>query len=267
MHRRPARGPALTGSGRHHRGPGRGRLRCPLRPTGQRGHRPPTTHRHQTRTPPGPGSATRTTPRDHQNRRRGLHDVADHPAAHRGCGFRCRPAISSGCPGHRVETRPPGRSVRAGAADAEHHRCVPGADHRGLAHRGGPPPARAAHHGGRARGCQGADWRPASGPAADRRRAAVPDLRCHLRSLVRTQRTAHRGRPNHPHHQPPAAPRPRAPPPHLRGTRLWSHPRPARPSHSALGRRRGDRAVQPGAGVPISPPAAPSWPHHHHRVR
>ncbi len=67
--------------------------------------------------------------------------------------------------------------------------------------------------------------------------------------------------------QPPASPRPRAPPPPLRGPRLRGHPRFARPPHPALGRRRPDRIVQPGAGVPLSPPVTPPRRHHHHRTR
>src|SRR6478736_5868486 len=43
--------------------------------------------------------------------------------------------------------------------------------------------------------------------------------------------------------------------------------RSARPSHPALGGRRPHGAVQPRAGLPVSPPAAPSGPHHHHRTR
>ena len=54
---------------------------------------------------------------------------------------------------------------------------------------------------------------------------------------------------------------------HLRGPRLRGHPRSARPPHPALGRRRPHRAGQPGAGLPVSPPAAPSRRHHHHRTR
>ena len=71
---------------------------------------------------------------------------------------------------------------------------------------------------------------------------------------------------DHPADQPPAAPGPRAPPPHVRGCGLRRHPRSARPPHRALGRRRGDRAGQPGAPLPLSPPAAPSRRHHHHRT-
>ena len=77
----------------------------------------------------------------------------------------------------------------------------------------------------------------------------------------------HRRRPGDPADQPAASPRARAPPPQLRGSRLWRHPRSARPPHPALGRRRPHRAGQPGAGMPLSPPAAPSRRHHHHRTR
>ena len=53
----------------------------------------------------------------------------------------------------------------------------------------------------------------------------------------------------------------------LRGAGLWRYPRSARPPHPALGRRRPHRTGQPGAAVPLSPPAAPSRRHHHHRTR
>ncbi len=48
---------------------------------------------------------------------------------------------------------------------------------------------------------------------------------------------------------------------------LWGDPRFARPPHPALGRRRPHRAGEPGAAVPVSPPAAPQRRHHHHRTR
>ena len=55
--------------------------------------------------------------------------------------------------------------------------------------------------------------------------------------------------------------------PSLRGSGLWRHPRSACPPHPALGRRRGHRVGQPGAGVPLSSPVASSRRHHHHRTR
>ena len=55
--------------------------------------------------------------------------------------------------------------------------------------------------------------------------------------------------------------------PTLRGSRLRRHPRSARSPHPALGRRRPHRVGQPGAGVPLPSPAAPSRRHHHHRTR
>ncbi len=55
--------------------------------------------------------------------------------------------------------------------------------------------------------------------------------------------------------------------PGLCGTGLLGHPRPARPPHPALGRRRPHRAGQPRAAVPLSSPAAPPRRHHHHRTR
>ena len=75
------------------------------------------------------------------------------------------------------------------------------------------------------------------------------------------------GRPGDPHGQPPAAPRPGAPRPQLRGAGLWGHPRPARPPHPALGRRRPHRAVQPRPALPLSPPGPSPRRHHHHRPR
>jgi hypothetical protein len=80
------------------------------------------------------------------------------------------------------------------------------------------------------------------------------------------RRRSDRLRPLDPHHQSPAAPRAGAPPPQLRGTRLRRHPRSARPPHQALGKRRRDRAAQPGAAVPLSPPIEPPRRHHHHRT-
>ncbi len=77
----------------------------------------------------------------------------------------------------------------------------------------------------------------------------------------------HRRRPSDPPDQPAASPRAGAPPSHLRGSRLWGHPRSARTPHPALGGRRPHRADQPGTGLPLSPPAAPSRRHHHHRTR
>jgi hypothetical protein len=82
-----------------------------------------------------------------------------------------------------------------------------------------------------------------------------------------TQRRGHRRRPSDPPDQPAASPGARAPPPYVRGSRLWCHPRSARTPHPALARRRPHRVGQPGAGVPLSPPAAPSRRHHHHRTR
>ncbi len=73
--------------------------------------------------------------------------------------------------------------------------------------------------------------------------------------------------PNNPADQPAAAPRARAPPPHVRGPWLRRHPGSARPPPAALGRRRPHRAGQPGTAVPLSPPAAPPRPDHHHRTR
>ena len=73
--------------------------------------------------------------------------------------------------------------------------------------------------------------------------------------------------PSDPSDQPPASPCPRAPPPHVRGSRLRRHPRSTCTPHPALGRRRPHRAGQPGAGMPLSSPAAPSRRHHHHRTR
>ncbi len=55
--------------------------------------------------------------------------------------------------------------------------------------------------------------------------------------------------------------------PTLRGARLWRHSRSARSPHPALGRRRSHRVGQPGAGLPLSSPVAPSRRHHHHRTR
>ena len=55
--------------------------------------------------------------------------------------------------------------------------------------------------------------------------------------------------------------------PTLRGSRLRRHPRSTRSPHPALGRRRAHRAGQPGAGMPLSSPAAPPRGHHHHRTR
>ena len=72
--------------------------------------------------------------------------------------------------------------------------------------------------------------------------------------------------PNDPPDQPSASPCARAPPPHLRGSLLRCHPGSARPPHPALGGRRGNRAVQPGAGVPVSSSVAPSRRHHHQRT-
>ena len=114
---------------------------------------------------------------------------------------------------------------------------------------------------------ESAHRRAASGPAAGRRRPPLPDLRRHLRGLVRTARPGHRRRAGDPADQPAAAPRAGAPRPLLRGPRLRGHPRSARPPHPALGRRRPHRAGQPGAGLPLSPPAAPPRRHHHHRTR
>ena len=109
--------------------------------------------------------------------------------------------------------------------------------------------------------------RAASGPAAVRFRPPLPDLRRHLRGVVRTRRAGHRCRAGDPGDQPPASPRPRASPSHLCGSRLRGHPRFARPSHPALGRRRPHRAGQPRAGVSVPPSAASSGRHHHHRTR
>src|SRR6185312_16985402 len=57
------------------------------------------------------------------------------------------------------------------------------------------------------------------------------------------------------------------PRPQLRGSRLRGHPRPARPPPPPLGRRRPHRVGQPGAGLPVSPPAAPPRRDHPHRPR
>ena len=53
----------------------------------------------------------------------------------------------------------------------------------------------------------------------------------------------------------------------VRGSRLWGHPRSARTPHPALGRRWPDRVVQPGVGLPLSPPVTPPGRHHHRRRR
>ena len=65
--------------------------------------------------------------------------------------------------------------------------------------------------------------------------------------------------------QPSASPRPRAPRPRVRGSRLRSHPRSPCSPHQALGRRRPHRTGQPRAGMPLPSPAASSRRHHHHR--
>ena len=80
-------------------------------------------------------------------------------------------------------------------------------------------------------------------------------------------RQGHRRWPSDPRDRPAASPRARAPPAHVRGSRLWCYPRPARTPPPALGRRRPHRLGQPGAGMPLSPPAAPPGHHHHHRTR
>jgi hypothetical protein len=67
--------------------------------------------------------------------------------------------------------------------------------------------------------------------------------------------------------QPAASPRARAPRSHVCGSGLWCHPRFARTPYPALGKRRSHRVVQPGTGMSLSPPAAPSRRYHHHRTR
>ena len=64
----------------------------------------------------------------------------------------------------------------------------------------------------------------------------------------------HRCRAGDPAGQPAAAPRARAPRPYVRGARLWCHPRSARPSPAALGRRRPYRVGQPGAVMSLPSP-------------
>ncbi len=61
LHPSPTRRTPVAGSGRGDRRESRRRLRCALRPVGQRRHRQPTTHRDQTRTP---------APTPHHNRNR-----------------------------------------------------------------------------------------------------------------------------------------------------------------------------------------------------
>jgi hypothetical protein len=67
-----------------------------------------------------------------------------------------------------------GASDQAGAADAEHGRCVHECGRGRLGCRGGAAPARAAHHGGGASRRQGTGGVVASGSAADRRRSPLP---------------------------------------------------------------------------------------------
>ncbi len=97
------------------------------------------------------------------------------------------------------------------------------------------------------------------------RRYLTCDATCEV--WFRTRRPGHRRRPSDPPDQPPASPRAGAPPSHVCGSGLWCHPRFARTPHPALGGRRPHRIVQPGTGMPLSPPAAPSRRHHHHRTR
>ena len=120
------------------------------------------------------------------------------------------------------------------------------------------PPTWAAHDRGDARRREGPHRRSASGPAAVGFRTPIPDLRRHLRSVVPPRRAGHRRRAGDPGDQPQASSRPRAPPPHLCGARMWCYPRTARPPHRALGRRRRDRTRQPRPGLPVSPPTPPS---------
>ena len=74
------------------------------------------------------------------------------------------------------------------------------------------------------------------GPLLSRRRTPVPDVRCHLRGLVRTSRPGHRLGAGDPTDQPPAAPCTRAPRPHLRGARAAGPPAVCTPTTSGTGK-------------------------------
>ena len=217
---------------------------------------------------PQPDRATRTTAIDQQNRRRALQHLADHPAHARCREIRCGAAIPPRCVDRRMETRPRRRpALTESAATTEHRRCIHEPGRGRLGRRRGPPPARPAHHRGDALDVKDRIAALHLGPLLTDAERRYLTLRCHLRGLVRTRRAGHRRRADHPADQPPAAPCPGAPPPHLRGARLRSHPRSARPPHPALGRRRRNRTGQSRAGLSLPPPAAPSRRHHHHRTR
>ena len=206
---------------------------------------------------PGPqpesGSSSGTAAVDHQDRRRASSPPADRAPARRGGEVRCRVAVSSRRAGRRVE----GATAPDGGGVSEHAPRLPSTVdafmslvEAGWDSRGGPSTARAAHHRrrpsrrrpARSRRCIWVRCCPRTNAAT-----YLCDATCEVwferhgqvigagratRQINRRLRRAleHRDR-------------------SLRGSRLWSHPRSARPPHPALGRRRPHRASQPRAGM------------------
>ena len=209
---------------------------------------------------------------DQQNLQRRVQLLADHPSA-LGCGeVRRGLGVSSGCADRRMETRPR-RSGDARAAQISRRRCrAPSRRLSGWLRPAGMSRRPAARMGSTPR------WWPTSmlpssaaalhlGPLLSdaERRYLSCDATCevwfHRDGQVigagRASRLINRRLRRALEHRQPS----------LRGSRLWRHPRSARPPHPALGRRRCHRVSQPGAGMPLSPPGPSPRRHHHHRTR
>ena len=231
--------PLLTRSGRRDRRTRRRRLRRPLRAARRIRDGQPTAHRDQTRTTPRPAprpepqrSITKTDGEQFTTWRITLpHDEAA--------------TFDAALDSHRDALITDWKNDHTGHADGGSEQAPPFPNtvdafmrliEAGWDAEATPPSSRAAHHRRRASRPRVAHRGPAPGTAAHRRRAPLPDLRRHLRGLVRTPRPGRRLRSGHPHRGSPAASRPRTPRPLLRGPRLRRHPRAARPPHPRTGK-------------------------------